>query len=67
MAVCDAKSIRSPDDFTATDVIGGEHGLSEDMRVVYDENHKWYYLKDQTPDELLLFRQCDTDSTKLGK
>jgi len=67
LAVCDTKSIQDAEGFTPTDVIGGDHGLSEDFRVKYDENHKWYYLKDQTPDELILFRQCDTDGTKLGK
>ena len=68
LAVCDAKSIKSADEFTSTDVIGDENGgLSEDLRVSYDQNHKWYYLKDQTPDELILFRQCDTDRNKFGK
>lgn len=68
LAVCDAKSIKSADEFTSTDVIGDENGgLSEDLRVSYDQNHRWYYLKDQTPDELILFRQCDTDRNKLGR
>jgi hypothetical protein len=51
----------------ATDVIGGNNRLSEDLRVFYDSDHKWYYLSEQMPDELLVFRQADTDPLKMGE
>lgn len=33
------------------------------MQVHYDAAHKWYYLADQEPSELLVFRQTDSHPT----
>ncbi|CZS96389.1 uncharacterized protein RAG0_05746 [Rhynchosporium agropyri] len=65
LAICDAATVKSRDEFMATDVIG-EKNLSEDLRVFHDDDHKWYYLSEQMPDELLMFRQADTDASKMG-
>ncbi|CZT11149.1 uncharacterized protein RCO7_05576 [Rhynchosporium graminicola] len=64
LAICDAATVKSRDEFMATDVIG-EKNLSEDLRVFHDDDHKWYYLSEQMPDELLMFRQADTDASKM--
>lgn len=67
LAMCDAATVKSRDEFMATDVIGDNDRLSEDLRVFHDSDHKWYYLSEQMADELLVFRQADTDASKLGK
>ena len=33
---------------------------TENLQVHYDAAHKWYYLEDQEPSELLVFRQADS-------
>ncbi|KAG6374485.1 hypothetical protein JVT61DRAFT_4528 [Boletus reticuloceps] len=32
--------------------------------VKYNPGHKWYYLSDQTPDEVVLFKSFDSDASK---
>ncbi|MCJ1395218.1 hypothetical protein MMC18_008101 [Xylographa bjoerkii] len=65
LAMCNAQTVLS-EDLMSTDVLGGKHMLTEDMRVFYNERHEWFYLSNQTPDELLIFRQADTNSTFMG-
>ena len=35
--------------------------VTENMQVHHDAAHKWYYLEDQDPSELLVFRQADSN------
>ncbi|KAH6640337.1 hypothetical protein F5144DRAFT_560035 [Chaetomium tenue] len=62
LAVCDAQSVDFTTDYVANDVINeitvGENGLMH-----YSSKHKWYFLKDQEVDDLILFR----NSNSLGK
>lgn len=43
--------------------VGDEKKEGENCAVKADEiaQHKWYYLYEQQPDELLLFKQHDSD------
>lgn len=66
LALCDARTVKSQDEFIPTDVLGDFNRLSEDLRVFHENEHKWYYLSAQMPDELLLFRQADTNFAKMG-
>ena len=34
--------------------------VTENMQVHHAANHKWYYLEDQDPSELLVFRQAES-------
>ena len=34
--------------------------VTENMQVHHAAAHKWYYLEDQEPSELLVFRQADS-------
>ena len=34
--------------------------VTENMQVHHAAGHKWYYLEDQDPSELLVFRQADS-------
>ena len=43
----------------ATDVVF-ETKATENLQVHYDPAQKWYYLQDQEPSELLVFRQTDS-------
>ena len=34
--------------------------VTENMQVHHAASHKWYYLEDQDPSELLVFRQAES-------
>lgn len=35
------------------------HVVSETYNVLHSERHRWYYLREQQPDELYLFKSFD--------
>ncbi|KAL8795609.1 MAG: hypothetical protein Q9195_001847 [Heterodermia aff. obscurata] len=47
------------DDLMPTDVVFAAKA-TENLQVHYDAAHQWYYLEDQEPSELLVFRQADS-------
>ncbi|KAL8293369.1 hypothetical protein RQP46_000070 [Phenoliferia psychrophenolica] len=54
LAVCDAKTASQEDIHLTTDFYG------EGSFITFAERQKWYYVKDQMPDEVLLFRCFDS-------
>ncbi|KAM0802209.1 putative CmcJ-like methyltransferase [Usnea florida] len=58
LALCDAASVREQD-LVAADAVF-EAKVTENMQVHYDAAHRWYYLADQEPSELLVFRQAES-------
>ena len=34
--------------------------VGENQQVYYDRKQRWYYLEDQEPSELLVFRQAES-------
>lgn len=46
----------------ATDMIF-PHYDGEVFSMIHNKNQKWYYLSDQTPDELWLLKCADTDQS----
>lgn len=45
----------------ATDVVM-RHGFTENYQVYHNVEHKWYYLGNQGADEVIVFRQTDTEA-----
>lgn len=37
---------------------------TENLQVHYNPNHKWYYLPDQTVDEVLIFKSAESSPSK---
>ncbi|TFY83873.1 hypothetical protein EWM64_g152 [Hericium alpestre] len=62
LAVADYRSIQ-PDDLISTRHIYRDREGST-FSVKYNPNHKWYYLGNQTPDEVILIKCFDSDETK---
>jgi len=60
LAVCDASTVDTTNDFTSHDVVYSTKAR-ENIMVFHNEKQKWYYLSGQKPSELLLFRQADTE------
>lgn len=67
LTVCDAATVR-PADLIAAGVRGGvlaDEGdphppMTESYNVTYSPEHRWYYFPRMQPDELLVFKLCDS-------
>ena len=60
LAVLDAKSM-VPADFVPTDLVYRDR-TGEVYSVHYSERHRWYYISDMQPDEVLLLKCFDSDT-----
>ncbi|KAI0538325.1 hypothetical protein GGR58DRAFT_501320 [Xylaria digitata] len=59
LAMCDGVTL-APDDVVETDAV--RRGFINTFYYSkYSENQKWYFLKNQTPDEALIFKHFDSD------
>ncbi|KAK9776216.1 putative Methyltransferase [Seiridium cardinale] len=59
LAVCDASSVDFAKDTMASDFVDS-WGYSENMQVHFNEGQRWYYLRNQMPNELLVFKSGDS-------
>ena len=66
LAVCDARSI-SAQDLVAADAVFDKPGAPEwsfeGLCVLHNPAHRWYYFRDMTPHEALVFKTNDSDRT----
>ena len=65
LAFCDAQTINE-DDLLATDRVAPDL-VFELYSVKYNPRQKWYWLSGQTPEEVAMFVQFDSDSARFGK
>jgi hypothetical protein len=67
LAVCDARTI-DPDDavpvVAVTEIRGFGPFEFETSGYRYDPRHRWCYVRDMRPDEVLVFKTHDTDPTR---
>lgn len=49
----------------ASDFVDSE-GYSENQQVHFNEEQKWYYLQNQMPNELLVFKSADSKDGEDG-
>ena len=61
LALCDADSVSPGNDFVANDTVFSADVVRENVMVHFNATHRWHYLSDQMPSELLLFRQVDSE------
>jgi hypothetical protein len=71
LAVCDEHSLVKPDDFVPSDYYNREckHGSGRLFNLASRnaDRHRWYYYPRMTKDEVLLFKQWDSDPEKEGR
>ncbi|KAL7536334.1 hypothetical protein ACHAWF_005430 [Thalassiosira exigua] len=70
LAVCDSRTIVMPDDVIASDFIPpNPNNRFEQYRLASrnGRKHGWYYLSQMTRDEVLLFKQYDSDTIQGGR
>jgi hypothetical protein len=65
LALCDASTVDAANDLVEVDHVyrmpDGKSGrLVENYAVYHSQRHRWYYLSEQSPDEILVFRQVDS-------
>lgn len=67
LAVCDARSVAPQDPVDALAVMDAkDRPVFRNVTAVYRPNpdHRWYYFRDMTADEVLIFKQHDSDSSR---
>lgn len=68
LAVCDETSLVKPDDYIVSDLFDKVYSLQQYSLV--DDNaagHRWYYFSRLKKDEVILFKQWDSDTTLTGR
>jgi hypothetical protein len=64
LALCDAQTVAPEDEVTVT-AITEEKGAGEIRHdttgYLYNPAHRWYYYRDMTPEEVLVFKAHDSD------
>ena len=59
LGVCDFRSLDASRDLIASDNIL-PHTVGETYNVLHNKRHQWYYLSDQMPNEILIFKSFDS-------
>lgn len=60
LALCDARTVDFGNDTMPGDVVDPNH-VFENTQVHYNSAQKWYYLSNQLPTELMLFKNADSE------
>lgn len=60
LALCDSRSLAS-DDITESDIVL-PHLQIQAYEVWYNPQQKWYYLKHQTSDEIMIMMSADSET-----
>ncbi|KAI1321119.1 hypothetical protein F5Y16DRAFT_405330 [Xylariaceae sp. FL0255] len=62
LTVCDAKTVNPADELVASDTVFANVNR-ENMMVHHGDKQQWVYISNQMPDELMLFRQVDSQGS----
>ena len=60
LALCDQRTIDRQSDSIMADVVFYNR-FTENERLYYNARHTWYYFQDLADDEVIVFRQTDSD------
>jgi len=60
LALCDARSVDFKHDTMPADIVFPDW-VTENLQIHHNSSHEWYWLADQTPSELLIFKSADSD------
>ncbi|KAI5363852.1 Putative hydroxylase/desaturase AsaB [Septoria linicola] len=64
LCFCDASSVH-PEDIETTDMVYADY-FTENQSLRFNSEQKWFYLSDHQPDEIIIFKQSDSDSRAVG-
>lgn len=63
LAICDATSVNQAD-LVPSDIIFSPDSITENFTVHFNPEQKWYWLPNQSEDEVLVFKAFDSDYTE---
>lgn len=66
LALCDWTTINQETDIVLNDAIRRDR-IDENSLLHFNEGHAWYYMKNQTADDLLVFRNADLSGKRARK
>jgi hypothetical protein len=66
LAVCDLSSVDHSRDLMQSRFLLPNDNWNEGSGFVYNDQHRWFYLNSQQPDELLVFKQYDSAAATDG-
>lgn len=59
LALCDEATVTPKSDLEPADILYPDLA-TENFQVYHNKRHRWYYLSDHMPDEIIVFRQAST-------
>ena len=59
LTFCDASTVQKHADLEAADLLYPDL-VTENFQIYHRPGHKWYYLSNQLPSELVVFKQADS-------
>jgi len=65
LALCDGSTVDFENDTMAGDIVDKD-AVFENTQVHFNPEQKWYYLSDQMPEELLIFKNADSEEESGG-
>jgi hypothetical protein len=65
LALCDGSTVDFENDTMAGDIVDKD-AVFENTQVHFNPKQKWYYLPDQMPGELLIFKNADSQEESGG-
>ena len=65
LALCDGSTVDFENDTMAGDIVDKD-AVFENTQVHFNPEQRWYYLSDQTPEELLIFKNADSEEESGG-
>lgn len=66
LALCDYTSVDIENDTIENDVLHVSN-VGENWLLHANKKHSWHYLSDQTPDEIILFRNSNSKGNRARK
>ncbi|KFY01638.1 hypothetical protein V490_00830 [Pseudogymnoascus sp. VKM F-3557] len=64
LALCDYQSLSIPEDLEQVDVVHRDH-VGESCVLYYNKNHKWYYLGNQEVQDVMVFRNTNSNGESI--
>nr|OQO18268.1 hypothetical protein B0A51_13882 [Rachicladosporium sp. CCFEE 5018] len=62
LLLCDSSTVDKSLDLTSSDLIYTDHA-AENVQIYFSSKHQWFYLKDHDINEVLVFKQADSEKT----
>lgn len=59
LAVCDARTVDTAVDLAEATILHTDY-VNHNCQAHFGKQQRWYYLRNQQPDELMVFRQYDS-------